>query len=382
MNPHMNPYTRRHPRTPAAFTLTELIVVLTVIVIMVAVAIPAFRSIIAGTESSNAETQLRLAFLTGRDTALHSDSQADSAVVFFYEPGGRTTALACTHVGTFTDRSPPNAPPFPKRDVFVPVSTFEPIQLPRGWMVRGFVPAGSLEDDRQWYDDLGNGRPIDPDERNWVFPETEFYDALVRDDGGDRQSFMVRFSGLTGAMVVGDSREALVLAPRATAAARGGRPFDDYRFDRGADLAALARRALHNDLFQGGIMSNPDDLSKLLGDMSGDTVLCRAVEQIALYKEAELAAALQVRLEPETGTIYKVAKAPEYVTGLNADDVENMRRWLEGDSNLTGGDTDWLDENDLPAARLYTLQRYTGVLQPVPLLDLEELINGTIGGAP
>jgi len=365
-------------RRPGAFTLTELIVVLTVIVIMIAVAIPAFRSIMAGTESSNAETQLRLAFLTGRDAALHSDNRADSAVVFFYEPGGRTSMLACEYVGTFTD-STGIAPT--DRDVFVPLSNFEPIQLPRGWMVRGLVPANTMEiggGGRDWYEDSGaNQRPMDPGERNWVFPETGFYDALASDDGNDRQSFMVRFSGLTGAVAVGDSREALVLDPRPTASQR---PSDQdhrvFRFEQGGDLAGKVRRALSSTQF------TMDEISQFLGNEAGDTVLCRTVEQVVLYKEAELAAALQVRLDPETGSVYMARNAPTYVAELR--DPNQMRQWLEGDTNLSGppGETE-LDEEDLPLARLYTLQRYTGVLQPVPLLNLQDLLgSGAAGGQP
>lgn len=360
------------PRRDRAFTLTELIVVLTVIVIMLAVAVPAFRSTIAGTEASNAETQLRLALATGRDAALHSERHADAAVVFFYEPGGRAIALVCEHVGTITDKSGEQVNGrYPKRDVFVPVPAFEPMQLPRGWMVRGFVPAGAMNiggAQRNWYD----GNRYDPDERSWVFPETGFYDALVRDDGADRQSFMVRFSGLTGAITVGDSREALVLSPRPTASGRSIKPFADYPVDRGTDLAHVVRRALENDVFKvqqssGGL----DALTQLFGDVSGDTVLCRTVEQLALYKEADLAAAVGARLDPDTGSLYLPGDEPEFVSGL---DTARVIAWLEGDTDESDP---WLAEGDLPVARLYTFQRYTGVLQPVPLYDLANLRGGT-----
>jgi prepilin-type N-terminal cleavage/methylation domain-containing protein len=366
--PHTSPPGR-------GFTLTELIVVLTVIVIMLAVAIPAFRSTIAGTEESNAETQLRLALATGRDAALRSDHQADSALVFFYEPGGRTSAVACEYVGTIIDNSgTPIGGVQPQRDIFVPIQAYEPMQFPRGWMVRGFVPAHTMEvggSNRDWYEDLGGQRPMDPGERNWVFPETGFYDALARDDGADRQSFMIRFSGLTGAIMVGDTREALVLSPRPTASGRGVKPFSDYRFDRGADIALVVRRALQNDVFRsqqssGGI----DPLSRLLGDESGDTVLCRPVEQVALYKASALANALQIKLDRDTDSFYKDGDGPEYVGSVDAD---RMREWLEGD---TDPDDPWLGQNDLPVARLYTFQRYTAELQPVPLLDLASIRGG------
>lgn len=364
------------PTSHPAFTLTELIVVLTVIVIMIAVSIPAFRSTIASTEASNAETQLRLAFASGRDAALRSDDQADSAVVFLFEPGGRSSAVVCEYVGSFTDRS---GAVDATRDVFVPIPAFEPIQFPRGWSVRGFVPAGFLllgGSQRDWYD--GDDR-YDPDERNWVFPETGFYDALTVSDGADRQSFMVRFSGETGAVMVADPREALVLLPRPTASGRTVRPFSDYRFDRGADLAALARRALQNDIFRAqNAGGGPDALSILFGDASGDTVLSRTVEQVALYREADLAAAIQVKLDPDTGSLYKPGDEPEYINRLRP---EYVAMWIEGNTNVS--DDTWLGDDDLdvPVARLYTLQRYTAALQPVPVLDLQR-INDDFGGAP
>lgn len=367
----------------SAFTLTELIVVITIIVILLAVAIPAFRSTLASSEASMAETQLRLAFASGHDAALHSDSGSDSAAVFLFEPGGRTSILSCEYVGTITDRSGTrnSSGQYPQRDVFVPVSAFDPVQLPQGWMVRGFVPAGLLDlgnsSGRDWYEDLAT-RPIQSDERNWVFPETGFFDALKRDDGANRQSFMVRFDGRSGAVLVGDSRESLVLIPRATAADRSSKPFDEYRFDRDADLAGLVQHALQRDDWKG--LSNGgglDPLSRLLGDISGDTVLCRTVEQVVLYKESDLAESIQARIDRDSGSLYKDADRPQYVSKL---DTDRVSRWLEGDTN---GDGQWIEAGDTPTARIYTLQRYTAALQPVPLLNLPDIARefGPGGGS-
>lgn len=368
--------TRRNPiaRGRSAFTLTEILAVITIIVILLAVSIPAFRSTIASGESSNAETKLRLALLSARDAALHSERGADSAAVFTYEPGGKTSILICEHVGTIKDRSG-NATA--ERDIFVPVPAFEPVQLSNGWMVSGLVPAGVLAaNDLDWYEDLSD-RSFDTDQRNWVFPETELFDALEVDDGANRQTFMIRFVGGIGSVAVGDVREALVVSPRVTASGRSSGIFEDVRVDATADLAATVRRALQNDYYlaqsRGG--SN-DPFSRLFGDESGDTILARTVEQIALYKSTDLANGLGIRLNRDTGIFYADDDEPRIdARGNSADFHDRVRWWIEGNTTAArdGRDDDWIirDDDDTPVARLYTLQRYTGVLQPVPLLDLK-----------
>ena len=367
-------------RQGKGFTLTELIVVISIILILLAVSLPTFRATIASTESSNAETKLRLALLTGRNAALHSDRGADTAVVFFYEPGGRASAIICEYVGSFTDLSDTANPV--DRDIFVPVPAFEPIQLPQGWMVRGFVPAGMMDlgsgSSRAWYDKTatGSGDPYNPDTRNWIFPETGFYDALATDDGGDRQSFMVRFNGGIGSVALGDTREALVLSPRPTAAGRATNPYNIFRVDIGADTATVVRKALlrfeSGGLFGGGM----DPLTQLFGDISGDTVLCRTVEQVVLYNAPDLAAAIGAKLDRDTGSFYKKLRGknrePRY--GIRNTFFDKIPLWLEGDTNLDSTFEPYATINpDIPVARIYTFQRYTGAIQPVPLLDLDSV---------
>lgn len=367
--------TPRHPAARAAFTLTEMIVVMTIILIMLAVSIPTFRSTLASTESSNAETKLRLAILSGRDAALQNDRGADTAVVFLYEPGGRTSAVVCEYAGTITDNS---ESPGVERDVFVPVSTVDAVQMPEGYMVRGFVPAGAREINSPWYD--GDER-YKRSERHWVFPENAFYDALVRDDGADRQSFMVRFAGASGAVEMGDTREALVVDPRPTAAGRTTPPWSVFRLDTG-DVGETVRAAIARLSNQGGLSGGggSDPLTLLFGDRSGDTLLCRTVSQVVLYKEADLAGAIGQRLDTDTGCLYQNKPDPKYIAKLT--DTTKLRQWLEGDTNFNG---DWADNDetnpDQPVARIYTFQRYTGVLQPVPLLNLQDIISSRPGGA-
>jgi type II secretory pathway pseudopilin PulG len=372
---------RDKPRHPGAFTLTEMIVVMTVVLIMLAVSIPTFRSTMASAESSNAETHLRLAILAGRNAALHSDRGADTAVVFLHEPGGRCTAVVCEYAGTIRDYS--GSPAGVERDVFAPISGAEPVQLPVGYMVRGFVPAGMMDissGTQAWYE----GDRYDTGERNWVFPENAYYDALSQDDGADRQSFIVRFSGGVGAILVGDTREVLVVDPRPTASGRSAAPWSTFRVDIG-DVGATVREAIVRLNNQGGLSGGGganDTLTRLFGDQSGDTVLGRAVEQVVLYREADLAAAIGQKLDPDTGTLYQNKPEPKLIVKLNSSNAKrDLRRWLEGDTNRDGV---WLDDNDTnpdaPVARIYTFQRYSGALQPVPLLNLENISGNRPGG--
>ncbi len=360
---------RHDRRTPAAFTLTELIVVIIIIILLTAVSVPSIRSTLASTDSSNAETQLRLALLSGRDAALHSDRGVDTAVVFTYEPGGRTTALVCELVGSFDDESngPANAV---NRDIFVPIPTFPPLQLPPGWMVGGFVPAGTLDlgsSVSDWYE----GGRYDAASRNWLFPETDFYDQRDTDDGQDRQSFMVRFTAGTGAVDLGSTREALVVSPRATAQGRSNPPpsfvgtnedWQNSQVDRKPDVAAVVRKALLRDDWRG-----TGNVTTLFGNISGDTILCRTIDQLVLYKIGDLSAALGKNADRDSGCFYRDSEDPTFAVPPAV--MDSAYAWLEGNTNL---DNDWLDDGDLPVARIYTVQRYTGALQPVPLRDLSQ----------
>ncbi len=365
------------------FSLVELIVVITIIVILLAVSVPAIRSTIASTSSSAAETSLRLAFVAARNAAINADSGQDAALVFFYEPGGRTSAVVCEYVATFNDNQVGPNSTNAGRDVFVPNPRFDPTTLPEGWMVRGLALVGQLGQDdtnnqpQAWYDGADK-RGYDPGTRNWLFPETGFYDALVSDDGGDRQSFLIRFAGKTGEILYGDTREVLVVSPRPTVIGRDNLPgFDEgIRVDRGGDLAQVVRRAFGRDDWQGGLNNgNNSPLEQLFGDASGDTVLCRSVPQLALYKVTDLANGLAFRLDPDTGSVYKKAIDPQLSRTVNPKRAALIQDWIEGDTN-GDGTVDAPIGEDRPVARLYTARRYSARLEPVPLLDLEGIQNG------
>ena len=353
--------TRRPERS---FTLTELIIVMAVIVLLLSISIPAFSALLDSSNRTLAETRLRVAIALGREAALRSD-YGDGAVVFFFEPGGRCYAAAYEMVGTVPDYTDTDVSTPVNRDVFVPVRELEPVSLPQGWMVRGLAPpraAGQRNDDNPWYDsDNGQSDRYASNDRNWVFPETGFFDPTKAYDGRKRQTFMVRFRQGTGALALGETREALILAPSPSTAFRN----DDDLFKSYNFLAAQDPRALVRELLERQRVSpNPWLLTRLLGDMASDTVLARTVPQLVLYKERELAATFRLQPDRYTGSLYRDKPSPEYVRmpGFHVD-PEKLNAWLEGDSNKDGVWT----ADDQALARSFVVQRYGGGLQEVAL---------------
>ena len=226
----------RDARATAAFTVTELLVVITLIVILVLIAVPSFQSMIYSSEEGMAETLVRNSVRAARDAALRSNGGADGAAVFFFEPGGRMTILPCVKVGEITDwatqaaATSGSATDLVRREIFAAAPGFSPVLLPRSWMVRGYVSANSFTN--SWYIPgntpgytTNTGVPS-VGRRNWVFPETGFFDVGVPDDGYHRSTFMVRFQAGTGALVGANTEPVLVLSPRNSVQGRGGAPYN------------------------------------------------------------------------------------------------------------------------------------------------------------
>lgn len=373
----MNLNSTRHSRL--AFTITELLVVITLIVILVLIAVPSFQSMIYSSEEGMAETQVRTAVRAARDAAIRSNGGADGAAVFFFEPGGRTTILPCIKVGEMTDwfdatGTDPNRTI--RRDIFVAAPGFAPVVLPRTWMVRGYVSANSFTD--AWYGSSYSGLTTNFDQatreqRNWVFPETGFFDDTLTSDGFHRSTFMIRFQAGTGALVGASTEPALVLAPRNSAAGRTVAPFneDGYRADREGreDPVKFVRSWLTRK--PATTMANlVSDRRAVLGRRSSDMVLARPVMQIAVYNEQKLASALRVRLDNTSGSLYldpndalnNPNHQPKYTdTGTYLADID---LWLEGDTDLNGIVSDNAG-GDRPEAKLFAVDRLTGVLRPM-----------------
>lgn len=364
----------------AAFTLTELLVVISLLVIIVLIGLPAFGALLYGSERTLAEAQLRVALTAARDAAIRGEG-SDGAAVFFVEPDGRLSIVPCVKVGVVKDRPGPgqNDPDvLVERDVFAPIPTVEAVELPPGWVVRAFAAPGVLHDansnNNGWYAPWP-GREYNGRTGSWVFPETGFYDpTAVRDSGpggkAKRCTFMVRFEAGSGQLKLADSRPAVVVAPRADRPDLSLAPAQHWKDPlRSASVANWSKRLLARPLTRaaapGSITQN--DLNDLIRDESGNTVLAASVSIIALYDESRLASAIGARgVSRTSGTLYRnvndagAAKEPaidgSLFPGGGLSPVEFQRRvdqWMLGRLQLNG--------RDVPSeAIVLTMDKYTG----------------------
>lgn len=397
------------------FTLVELFVVISVALIVIAVAVPAFSAMTASNARSLAENTLRTAVAVARDVALQSSRGNDAAAVFLFDPeSGRMRVVAAEYVGTIEDGIDgavsggflaPNTRV--KRDVFAPVLVGETLVMPRGWMVRGYAPARTINSD--WYDSIMYNDPFNAwDRGNWVFPEDGFYDVNrgVAQGGANsrtpRQSFMVRFEGKTGRLVR-DAGEALLVDPRPSSVDRipattnRTDPMIWKRADLADDAYGWARRVLteadllgNGQLYQG---ADEAERRRLIGNLSHDTVLVRDVSRVALYNETELLRALGARDlsrrragRTNTGSMYAshadVGSIAIDFDGLfeqnspfNASPAglgrlrQSINRWIDGDTtkNADGtiGNGVFYEQTDEPIAMRYWVDTYSGELTEV-----------------
>ncbi|MGV6813828.1 MAG: pilus assembly FimT family protein [Phycisphaerales bacterium] len=400
------------------FTLIELLVVIAIGVIILTIAVPAFQSMSYSTNRSMASNALTASTRMARDVAINSGR--DGAVVFVYDPQvGKMQIIPAVYIGTIREITTVqnlagmgmglSDTPYFDRDVFVPATQGEVLEMPNFWMVRGYAGPGSLIDydsagdpATTWYTSNAYGgitnNPInDPikNEAHWVFPETGFFAVNAQVAGGDisgglspvdyslptpRQSFMVRFDARTGA-VSRSTNTALFVDPRNSRE----RPYGDrptlyqqtLRVDMAEDIATWASRVIESpDLTNDGIAfgRNDEDLRvELLGIMSNDTILVKPVTRLSLYDERRLAIALGARgLNKETQTIYAPADQQNSETPIEfdaalfssfdeAEIVRKIDQWVDGDTNFD----DTLDLDDEPETRVYLIQSYTGELQEV-----------------
>ncbi len=371
-----------HRFRSAAFTLVEMLVVIIIITALLLIAVPSFQSMLNSSEAAMADGALRAGLRAGKDAALRSTGDQDSAVVFFFQPGGRLTMGVYVKVGALNDED--GAGNVVRRDVFAPSGVNEPVQLPKGWMVRGYAPPNATSNgssdstadpSTEWYETYPGRRPMNSTQGNWVFPETGFYNTNVEDDGKNRQTFMVRFQAGTGIMKLGASDTCLVIAPGPSASWRNSGVFNAYRADRADDISRFVLRILNAPLGGSGpAVLSEDDRRSLLGWECSDVILAKPVSQVALYEEAKLAAALGVRVDRTTDCIYQpfvpgTSVSPELVARADlANFTRDINRWISGDTNLNGSYETVSGSGqvlDAPEARIFTIDRYTGALQTV-----------------
>ncbi|NUQ67009.1 MAG: prepilin-type N-terminal cleavage/methylation domain-containing protein [Phycisphaerales bacterium] len=368
-------HTTRTQTLAKGFTLTELLVVISIIVLLVAIAVPAFSTILYNNERAQAENQLRVGISSARDAAIASDG-GDAAAVFIFRPGDRLLIIPAVMVGTIEDQVIVNGAPVGgtttrTRDVFVPVATGEPIALPRGWSIRGFAPPGAIDAGtgiaNGWYDALLS-QPTGSETRgNWLFPESGYYDGSRANDGWKRQTFIVRFEARTGSLSVGSKNDCLIVDPVPNQAFRTAAPFSANRLDEASDQVQFVKRVISpaNPL-------TPAQRQALLGDRSLDTILARPVTEIALVDERRMAAGLKAGgLNRATGSVYGVPGSgrdiptePRLDTDLFPATPDPaaislaISQWIEG--RLPDG-PDFVASD----ARIFTMQRYLGQLKEV-----------------
>lgn len=354
-------------REHRAFTLVELLVVITIFVLLLAIAVPSFSSLMYSTERAQAENQLVTGLNQARSAALTSESTGDTAAVFFFDNIGRLRIVTCIDAGDIPDKD--GAGNDVIRDVFVPVATYPVVQLPRGWSVRGFAPVGAVDtgSGSGWYDKTkGSNRELASTTGNWIFPETAYYDPTKGAEGRDRQTFMIRFQGGTGVLRSDVTTPAVVLDFSPATLFRNSTPWSDYRFDSTDRPEVLVRRAVARAGSNSTFAKN--DLPRILGDAATDTVLTRAITELALYDENELAGAIGARgVNRATNSIYGGTKANTAPTEPRIDQSlfggsfdaamvpQRINEWILG----VGEDTKPSD------VRLYTIDRYSGQAREV-----------------
>jgi hypothetical protein len=375
-------------RNRRGLSIVELLAVFALLAILFALAVPAANSIIKSSQRSLAENQLRVAITAGRDAAIRSEG-GDGAAVFFFGDDGRITAVPCVSVGIIRDRAVDGNgdivanSPLVRREVFVPVPGVRAVQMPRGWMVRGYAGPGLIHDQANnpngWFDSAGSlFAGIAPD-GHWVFPETHFFDRQAAANslqGHKRQTFMVRFEKQTGEVDFTDPSSALVVDVANTDVFRNVQPFMDPRVNlaNARNLPETVRQIIAWPARSNPNASQFDDIQKLLGDASNDTVLVRPVTELALYREESLAAGIGARkLNGRTGTIYGDAGAtaqspmpasPAFDTSLYtpAGTVQGIQErvdaWISVDKSV-------VTENVAFDAQVFGLSRYLGQLQEI-----------------
>lgn len=284
---------------PRAFSLLELLVVVTILVLVLGFALPAFSSILTGVERSVAQNQMRTGIAAGRDAAI-ANVLGDGAAVFMFEPGERLSIVPCREITKIRDLDAGGQ--IVTRSVFVPVADSEPAQLPKGWSIRGYAPPGRIHTGSNrngWYEgplwnDVNGGGA-------WLFPESGFYDRTQGNVGRNRQSFMIRFRSGTGEVVTENTDLCLVLDLSPESDFRANAPWNDPRLDRVEDFELAVRRYAVN--INDAIQSFNE--FQLLGDQASDTILVGPVIALGLYEEAKLAAGVGLRgLNRVTKSIY------------------------------------------------------------------------------
>lgn len=341
-----------------AFSILELLVVVSIMAIVILLAVPAFQTLSYSMQRSSAEGSLKGGLRAARMVAIEAGDGVDAAAVFIHEKGGRITIIPCISVGELLDVASGSVA---RVEIFAPVAGVDAVQLPKGWSVRAYTPPNSIAGTgRGWY----SGDTYPDAQGNWIFPETgdHVYDPDKSDDGDHRQTFMVRYHGGSGEVDLSSVQPVLVLNAVPSTSFRNTGIFDEYRADLAVDQVRFVRNVLDDDVaFNGpnGLVDRRD----LLGNKSIDTVLARAVGQLAVYSESRLAGGVGARrLNRKTESLYKDSDKPELDMSLFASGMSEQ--------SLSDAVSDWLESRKASSdAMIFTIQRYSGRAQEMIPLD-------------
>lgn len=332
------------------FTIIELLVVVTLLLVVLGIAVPAFRSMLDGSERSLAENTLRVGVAIARDVATRGEG--DAAIVFIRDADGRTRLVPVVAVGTYDDSTfnpvpfgvaamVPGSPYVVRRDVFAPIPLASPLVLPRGFTIAGYADPNTIDQcfrncqasrglDREgWYNSQAYGDGGSPQgeaaklDGNWILPETSLFEPDVQAPGlpesrirgvnvarTPRQTFMIRFASGTGSLVRGAS-PSLVLDPRPSSLGRGLFTGQTrwMRANRVEDPRSWMMRVLMTEDLNGNGVVDREDLflrALAIGNFSNDTVLSGPVARVALFRDDELVKGLGASgLNRETNSLYR-----------------------------------------------------------------------------
>jgi len=197
-----------------AFTLIELTIVLGIILALVAVTLPAFRSLKESNRESGGVNAVGAALNEARALAVKNGH--DVAIMFTFDIEKQIAAMQLVEIDSTTHDAGNG---LGRATIFKPIDGHAPIQLPQGAAVFGFGYGASRNgtgtadpDNREnWYADLpfgdnsyyGNNSTQDP----WLFPRTDVRLFSKTFDQADThpeflESFVIRFDS-TGTVVSG-----------------------------------------------------------------------------------------------------------------------------------------------------------------------------------
>lgn len=217
----------RRRRSLRSFSLIELLIVIGVMLALVAVTLPAFRSLKDSMRQSGGKNAVSAALNTARALAMREGR--DVAAMFKFDVTSRVCSIELLVLDSTVDDSGLKS----AASVFVPIEGHAPIELPEGAGVFGYgfgSSRGSSSNEQNWYADLGLLYPVRNTETRqddpWLFPRT---DPLVF---GERGKLTTRDVEFLDTFIVRFSPDGTVVtnAEELGSSARGGNGYVELNF--------------------------------------------------------------------------------------------------------------------------------------------------------